>query len=770
MNILFDLRIAQTQANRGIGKYEDAIASALLKKDISLSFLISNKLPFPDFINKYNKVRKVYTLENFDEYFIEEAFDFFFSGSYVLFNRMCDPYLKLIDTVFPPNILKCCKRKVGIFYDLIPFIYPCVFAPTEDAKRIQSIVFETYQFADHFFAISEFSKKQFMDFFNRPEKDVTVIHSGYDYKYIEEHVKYKNYNPQERFSIVDISGDAPSKNYKTLAHAFAKAYKDKKIPRQAKLYFICACSEAYKKAIKDIVNEYGLTLGKEVIVTNFIPYDELISIVNASRALIHPSYIEGSGGMALEAAACNVPGFIAGKELAKDYCPQDALYNPTFEGVYDTIVRVYNDDDFCRRTYQFQKKLMKLYTPANAVDAILKKLNELMKVNKPKKTAIFLAGSGAIAEYTVRVHANLANKFDIFADVSNFKELEHLRSLHKNARYCVFPLENYEDARMLIDYNNEIYVLGHSPHHKKIFDLACQSRGRENRYLIVHEPFLLGAFIHIFEGSTQRIVEFIAKWYPTKEKFSGKYKDFYQYCRSNSVYFVRAILEMTGIKNIICYSEKNKEVFTSELCDDELKSIAVEAIPLPFDKQECQTTSALVKRKDNTAIIGCFGIPNDFFKRTCDIIEAVNLLNTKYKTKVRLVLAGLNLAEYAKTHHSPYVDFLCDVSFDEWLSVLNSVDIGIQLRENAFSFSSATVAELLSLKKTMIVTAGMVDSAFDSIVTSIPEGLDANQIALAIKDVLNKRKTKKQLPDSIFEKYSFKHNAEIIYKILQKDC
>ncbi|MDE6224427.1 MAG: hypothetical protein K2M23_03030, partial [Alphaproteobacteria bacterium] len=77
-----------------------------------------------------------------------------------------------------------------------------------------------------------------------------------------------------------------------------------------------------------------------------------------------------------------------------------------------------------------------------------------------EKSAIFIPGHKAIAEYTVKIHSCQPESFDIFADVSNFSELSHLYSLHKNAHKIIFPISSFEIISRMRKYKNKVFVLG----------------------------------------------------------------------------------------------------------------------------------------------------------------------------------------------------------------------------------------------------------------------------------------------------------------------
>lgn len=381
------------------------------------------------------------------------------------------------------------------------------------------------------------------------------------------------------------------------------------------------------------------------------------------------------------------------------------------------------------------------------------------------KSAIFLAGSGAIAEYTVRIHANMPEAYDIFSDIHDIEEWEHLISLHKNAKKCLYPFNFYNEIKEEEHYKNKIFVLGNSPHHKNIFEMACQTKKEKNRWMILHEPLIFGSYFHKFNNDcTQFFNEFVVKWYPENIKTLKEDESIYDFCYDNKIFFIRPLINMTGIKNIICYSKKSKEIFLSELNEDEKKELSVFSMPLPVQKfTDVPNYSALIEKKSKY-LIGSFGIPYNFSKRTNMIVEATTILNEKYHYDIHLLLAGAGASSYGVK--SPYMTIISDPPANQWLALMNTVDLGIQLREKAFSFSSGTIVELLGLGKKTLCTIGMTNDDWSGIVTSFPEGKTAEDLALFIMDALRKESF---IPaEDVYEKYSFSSNAKKIYEIIKK--
>ena len=342
-----------------------------------------------------------------------------------------------------------------------------------------------------------------------------------------------------------------------------------------------------------------------------------------------------------------------------------------------------------------------------------------------------------------------------------------MRSLHKNASKIIFPISSFETMSKIRKYKNKIFVLGNSEHHTEVLKMACATKGEPNRWCILHEPFLIGLFWRFI---TDDFNKFMIQSYPELKDQIEKSKDVSKLFLDNHCYFIRPLIQMTGIENFILYSKKNQETFLLEEMEDKDR-IKTFSLPLPIQKIE-NLPQLKNSFPDTDYLIGTFGMPNDLFKRVSLLIQAVHLLNQKKNVKVKLLIAGANVEFYKETVPNELrqnVIFLSDVRSEDWLSLLNSVDLAVQLRENAFSFSSACVAEVLGIGKRVLVTKGMVDSEWEKAgyVRFVAEGLNAEEMAEILKDEIQNKYTPEE-SDEIYQAYSFENNCAKIKTIVEK--
>ncbi|MBC7222915.1 MAG: glycosyltransferase family 4 protein, partial [Anaerolineae bacterium] len=88
-------------------------------------------------------------------------------------------------------------------------------------------------------------------------------------------------------------------------------------------------------------------LARHVLLTGFVPTDELVLWYNAATALVYPSLYEGFGLPALEAMACGLPGVASDRGALPEVVGQAGLLvDPTApEALAEAMARVWEDAD-----------------------------------------------------------------------------------------------------------------------------------------------------------------------------------------------------------------------------------------------------------------------------------------------------------------------------------------------------------------------------------------------------------------------------------------
>lgn len=195
-------------------------------------------------------------------------------------------------------------KSIVTVHDLIFIRYPDMVPPAWLDYVGKNIEYSLRR-ADAIIAISEFTKKDIVDFFKIPEERIRVIHNGVD--------RYFTPNPEngmrvkEKFGIggeylLSVGANEPRKNLQTLLRAFHA------LPPTVKEnhHLVIVGVERYRsEQVYAMINE--LQLERYVIFTNKVSREELSCLYSGAAIFIFPSLIEGFGMPLLEAMACGAP-------------------------------------------------------------------------------------------------------------------------------------------------------------------------------------------------------------------------------------------------------------------------------------------------------------------------------------------------------------------------------------------------------------------------------------------------------------------------------
>lgn len=204
-------------------------------------------------------------------------------------------------------------RKIVVIHDVIPEKFPEHVFPTAAGRwnwRLKSLL--ARQQADLILTVSEFSRRGIVEFFGEAPERVKVIGEAGDpvFRVLENpalsgRLRELGIAPLDRL-LVFVGGFSPHKNLSRLLDAFetlAAKHSDLRLmlvgDYKTDAFYSCyeqICERAAKPP-----------LDGRVILTGYLPDEELAGLLNRATALVLPSLLEGFGLPAIEAAACGLP-------------------------------------------------------------------------------------------------------------------------------------------------------------------------------------------------------------------------------------------------------------------------------------------------------------------------------------------------------------------------------------------------------------------------------------------------------------------------------
>lgn len=235
-------------------------------------------------------------------------------------------------------------RSVLTVYDLTFERFPEFFS-AKFRRQMKALVRWSCHRADHVITISESSKRDLVEIYRLDPKRVTVTYPAAAENCrplaSEQAAKYvgQNYGVEGPF-VLYVGNLEPRKNLQRLLEAFAHLKQKELISH--KLVIVGQKAWLYD-GIFETIRSYSLE--REVVLTGYVPTNDLAFLYNAASILIYPSIFEGFGLPVIEAMACGTPVITSLgsslEEIAKDAA---VLVDPySVSSIAAAIEKVAND-------------------------------------------------------------------------------------------------------------------------------------------------------------------------------------------------------------------------------------------------------------------------------------------------------------------------------------------------------------------------------------------------------------------------------------------
>jgi glycosyltransferase involved in cell wall biosynthesis len=134
------------------------------------------------------------------------------------------------------------------------------------------------------------------------------------------------------------------KNIERLVEAFAMLPLG--LRRKHQLTIVCSVQDSERERLLDLAQSAGLA-ASALILTGYVPEDDLIDLYNTCSLFVFPSWHEGFGLPALEAMSCGAPAIASDRSSLPEVIGRsDALFDPyTATAIAGSIQRVLENED-----------------------------------------------------------------------------------------------------------------------------------------------------------------------------------------------------------------------------------------------------------------------------------------------------------------------------------------------------------------------------------------------------------------------------------------
>jgi len=220
-------------------------------------------------------------------------------------------------------------------YDLIPLINARPYLDNPQVREWYYRKVQAMKNADLLLAISQSSRQEGLDWLQLPEHRVVNISSAVDERFRVRQYPFDRVQAlRQRYGLVRpfvmyTGGIDLRKNIEALIASYAALPAALRL--QYQLAIVCSVQTLDRERLQTLAQQSGLA-ADEMILTGFVPDEDLPLLYNICSLFVFPSWHEGFGLPALEAMACGAPVIAANtSSLPEVIGRDDALFDPRSE-------------------------------------------------------------------------------------------------------------------------------------------------------------------------------------------------------------------------------------------------------------------------------------------------------------------------------------------------------------------------------------------------------------------------------------------------------
>lgn len=523
MRLVIDLQGAQaSNRHRGIGRYSLSLAQGLVRNRGDHEVFIALNGLFPDTIepiraafdgllsqdnirvwtapSPVNAIDAAHDARRQAVELLREQFLASLSPDMVLVSSLFEGLGD--DAVTSVGALSSKVPTAAVLYDLIPLIHRNIYLQNTDVERWYENKLDHLRRADLLLSISASSGKEGIEYLGFNPVQVTNILTAAEEHFtpgavpatVRSHLAAQ-YGLSKPF-IMYTGGIDHRKNIEGLIAAYARL--PAALRRSHQLAVVCSIQPADRERLLKLAHEEGLEKG-ELILTGFVPEEDLLACYRACKLFVFPSWHEGFGLPALEAMHCGRAVIAANtSSLPEVIGREDALFDPfDTDAIALKIEQVLSDDAFrteLERNGPVQARQFSWdNTATRAWQALAASVGALRKCSsdpakRPRLAFVSPLPSEAsgISDYSAELLPELARHYRIEVIVAQ----EQVTDPYVRANCIIRDVEWFR--RNAHEFDRVLYHFGNSDFHSHMFGLLRDHPG----VVVLHDFFLSGIVAH----------------------------------------------------------------------------------------------------------------------------------------------------------------------------------------------------------------------------------------------------------------------------------
>ena len=503
--IIVDLQVAQSpdSGHRGLGRYAVEMTRALVRAGAPIEAIAVNPvLPqraLPDDLIASGLV-VANTAEHLDRARLGDG-----PLAYHVMSPMEEP--TMIEVAMP-RFTSRVDAQVMVAYDLIPFIFDDPYLRQVDRRESHVGRLRRVRTADLLLAISECTRRDFIERLGVDEERIVTVGTGVSDRFRPASPGSEPMNAVHsacpeitRPFVVCVPAFEWRKNAETLIRAFARLPDDLRGAHQ--LVIACAAPPTGIRAWRQLAADVGLR-NDELVITDFVSDDLLVSLYQATRLNVFPSRYEGFGLPVAEASRCGAPSLSSDRGSLPevlDYPP--STFDPDdVDALADLMARALVDGPLRDGLLDAAARAATVHTwdrvAARTLDAYQRLDQPARPLRRPRRPRVAIVGplppvASGVAVYTSRVLDALPRdeyELDIYAEGSPVGSWPP-----KVAADRVFPAAAFGVTTNPGDYDAIVYAIGTSRFHIETLERARRFPG----IVWLHDINLVGLLMEYAE-------------------------------------------------------------------------------------------------------------------------------------------------------------------------------------------------------------------------------------------------------------------------------
>ena len=793
MKIVIDLQSLQTQSRfRGIGRYSLALTKAIIKnkKDHEIVIALSNLFPdtieeikeeFKELLPKqnikiWNAISPTKECEEENKpnrktsQLLREMFLSNLKPDIILISSLFEGYIG--DAVLSIQEYKTKIPTVTILYDLIPFISPQKYLSHKPTSLWYNNKIDMLKKSNALLSISNSAKKEAIDYLNFNENSITNISTAVDttiFKKVEVPSSFKEkYNITKPF-LMHTSAYEPRKNFIELIEAFAQIKKE--VREKYQLVFVCKLSPEQEIELYDIAKKNNLSKD-ELILTGFIPDEDLVLFYSSCHLFVFPSQHEGFGLPVLEAMCCGAAVIGSNTSSIPEVIElKEALFDPfNIESISSKIYEALTNQEFYEKLLENSKiqsaKFSWDKSAKIAIEAlektVLKSTNDLKQLqNQTKKKLAYFSPlppqKSGISEYSKELLPYLSEYYDITLIVEQ-KECENL---YKDIKFEIQSPNWYKENKNIFD--RVLFHFGNSIFHIYMMEAIKE----KNAVVVLHDFFLSAVYAHEELNSNKN--NFWSNELYNSHGYKALQKRFSEQTDENTLLEFPCNFDI--LKNaigVIVHSSYSKKLFE----DFYEKSNRQIWTHIPLLREEVSKNIEIFKPKDDF-IISSFGFL-DNIKQNHILLEAFISSKLSKIKECKLIFVGessnpqylkelkVKIKKHSLEDRVTITGWTDNQTFSNYLATTN---IAVQLRTKSRGETSAAVLDCMNYAIPTIVNANGSFAELDkNSVFMLEDNFTVKDLEIALETLYYDKNQRENLSKNAKKEIQTKHNPKICAK------